>query len=124
MQKEIKRGEIWLVDMGEQKGSLQGGKRPAIIVSNDLANKYSSVIHIMPTTAQPKKYIPSHAGVPTSSSLIRFSIAMGEQIKLVDKKDIIEKIGVCDKQTTYEINQAIAIQFGLVEVRRNNIAYA
>lgn len=119
---EFNRGEIWLVNLGEQKGSLQGGIRPAIIVSNNSANKYSSVIHVMPATSQPKKYIPTHVGVPKSSGLLRFSVAMGEQIKLIDKRDIIEKLGVCDELTTNKVNQAIAIQFGLIE--RNNIAYA
>jgi len=124
MAQQFNRGEIWIVDLGEQKGSLQGGKRPAIIVSNNSANLYSSVIHVMPATSQPKKYIPTHVGVPSSSGLLKFSVAMGEQIKLIDKKDILEKIGFCNEYTTRKINQAIEIQFGLVEVKRNNVAYA
>jgi len=123
MLQQFNRGEIWLVDMGEQKGSLQGGKRPAIIVSNNSANLYSPVIHVMPATSQLKKHIPTHVGVPTSSGLTRFSIAMGEQIKLIEKKDLLEKVGFCDEITTRKINQSIAIQFGLVE-KKNNVAYA
>ena len=38
---EIKRGEIYWVDFGKTKGSEQGGKRPALVVQNNIGNKHS-----------------------------------------------------------------------------------
>ena len=53
----MKRGEIWLVDFGEidKTSSVQLGERPAIIVSNDVANKYSPVITVIPLSTNMKK---------------------------------------------------------------------
>ncbi|MFR8846435.1 MAG: type II toxin-antitoxin system PemK/MazF family toxin [Waltera sp.] len=36
-----KRGDIYYVDFGEKDGSKQGGVRPALVVSNNKANKHS-----------------------------------------------------------------------------------
>lgn len=40
-----KRGDIYYVDFGEKDGSKQGGVRPALVVSNNKANKHSPVGH-------------------------------------------------------------------------------
>ena len=39
-----KRGDIYYVDFGEKAGSKQGGIRPALVVSNNKANKHSPVV--------------------------------------------------------------------------------
>ena len=42
---EIKRGEIYLADLGEGVGSEQKGVRPVLIVQNDKVNKYSPTVN-------------------------------------------------------------------------------
>ena len=44
--KIVKRGQIYWVDFGTDNiiGSEQRNKRPAIVISNDLGNKYSPVV--------------------------------------------------------------------------------
>lgn len=37
---KIKRGDIYIVDLGEGFGSEQGGIRPALVVQNNIGNKY------------------------------------------------------------------------------------
>jgi len=55
VQNEIKRGDIFLVNLGEGVGSIQGGfMRPMIVVANPMCCKYSSVIHAVPTTTKSK----------------------------------------------------------------------
>ena len=43
-----KRGDIYYVDFGEKDGSKQGGVRPALVVSNNKANKHSPVVTVVP----------------------------------------------------------------------------
>ena len=50
--KEIKRGDIYLVDLGDNIGSVQKGERPAIVVQNDKGNKYSPTITVIPITTK------------------------------------------------------------------------
>lgn len=37
-----RRGEIWLVDFYPARGREQTGRRPALIVQNDVGNQYAS----------------------------------------------------------------------------------
>jgi len=127
MQKELKRGDIYIVNLPDAKGSIQSKQRPAVIISNNLANHYSPVLHICPlTSVTSKSKLPTHITVNKSCGLIRDSIALCEQTMLVAKDVVIEdKIGVCDKETMKRIDVGIAIQFGLIEIgTKNNIAYA
>ena len=44
--------EIWMADLGDRGGSVQSGRRPVLIVSNDKNNVYSSVVNVMPMTTK------------------------------------------------------------------------
>ncbi len=49
---EIKRGDIILVNLEPVKGSEWGGVRPALVIQNDLGNKYSLTTIISPITSK------------------------------------------------------------------------
>ena len=49
----IRRGDILWADLGMfPTTSVQGGVRPVIVVSNNKANTYSSVITVVPLTSR------------------------------------------------------------------------
>ena len=59
----IRRGDILWADLGMFPiTSVQGGVRPVIVVSNNKANTYSSVITVVPLTSRiyKKRYLPTH----------------------------------------------------------------
>jgi mRNA interferase MazF len=128
MQKELHRGEIYLVDLGKGAGSIQSFIRPMIIVANELACKHSPVIHALPTTGQLKRWMPTHVEISASSNgLLRNSTAMCEQIQLLSREIFTKSkyIGCCNDYVMEKIDQGIAVQFGLVGLEtKNNIAYA
>ena len=124
MQKKIKRGEIYLVNLGNGIGSIQGFTRPMIIVANSMCCKYSPVIHAVPTTGKLKRWMPTHVEVGASTTgLLRDSIALCEQLQLLPREAFAEKIGCCDSYIMDKISDGLRIQFDLVETK-NNIAYA
>lgn len=46
---KIRRGDILYADLGVQyQGSMQGGMRPVVVVSNNRANRHSTVITVVP----------------------------------------------------------------------------
>ena len=49
---KILQGEIWIADLGERDGSIQCGKRPVIVLQNDVGNKYSPTTIVVPLTSQ------------------------------------------------------------------------
>jgi len=71
----IARGEIYWVEFDPVKGSEQGGLRPALIVQNDVGNRYSptTVVAAITRTIPPKPYPfvviiePEESGLPESS---------------------------------------------------------
>ena len=59
----ISRGDIYMAKLqsDEDNGSLQEGRRPILIISNDLANKHSPVVTIVPLTSKLRKNpLPTH----------------------------------------------------------------
>jgi len=122
---QLVRGGIYLVDLGEGRGSLQGKVRPCVLISNRMANIHSSVLHICPVSSiTAKSKLPTHIGLSKNNSgLLRDSIVLCEQTQLVTKDSIGRMVGLCLEEDLMRINRGIAIQFGLSEVR-NNVAYA
>ena len=49
---EIKRGDIFLADLGEYIGSVQRGERPVLVVQNNKGNKYSPTVTVIPITTK------------------------------------------------------------------------
>lgn len=56
--------EIWMADLGDKNGSIQCGRRPVLIVSNDKNNRYSTTVNVMPmTTKMNKRNLPCHVEI-------------------------------------------------------------
>lgn len=123
--KLFERGNILLADLGvvtTKTGSLQMGKRPVIVVSNDLNNKYSTMISIVPlTTSKFKKNLPTHVEINKQNSKIeKDSIALAEQVMVIPKTYIIknEPLFKLSNELMLKTEVAIAIQFGLMNLAR------
>ena len=110
MNYEIKRGDILYVNPGENCGSEQAGGRPAIVVSNDMGNRYASVITVVFLTTREKKPMPTHVQIRSS----RYdSTALCEQVETVSKDRLGNYMATCSKDEMAEIDQAIAVALGL-----------
>lgn len=51
-EKNIKRGDIYLVDLSPTKGHEQSGKRPVVVIQNNIANMFSNTTIIAPCTTR------------------------------------------------------------------------
>lgn len=112
-----RRGDIYYVDFGKTTGSKQGGIRPALIVSNNRANKNSPVITVIPLTTKIRKkvYLPTHVRI-RAAGLPRPSMALAEQVESLDKCSLKEKIGeVTDAAVMEKVTAALQIQIGVFE---------
>lgn len=111
------RGEIYLIDFGTDTTScVQSGVRPAVVVSNDRANRYSYAITVLPlTTKQKKPHLPTHVLIPRNPhfGLTKNSMVLAEQLMTVDKRQLQKRIGrVYDQDIMEEITKAMQIQIG------------
>ena len=112
---KIKRGQIYLANLGEGYGSEQGGIRPVLVVQNNKGNKHSPTILVACITskAHSKHYLPTHYVIPKHVGLKYDSMVMMEQIKVIDEKRIIKYIGKLSPKFMKILDKKIKISFGL-----------
>ena len=112
---KIKRGQIYLANLGEGYGSEQGGIRPVLVVQNNKGNKHSPTILVACITskAHSKHYLPTHYVIPKHVGLKYDSLVMMEQIKVIDEKRIIKYIGKLSPNFMKILDKKIKISFGL-----------
>ena len=123
---EVRRGDIWQVDFGVNKGSRQNGIRPAVIVSNNIGNKFSPTVLAMPLTSQPKKPLPTHGRIKATqvNGLDCDSTFLAEQSAPVDKDSLLFYRGKLTLEQMAEVDAALSISFGLAAIRNGRYATA
>lgn len=117
---KIRRGDILYADLGVQcQGSIQGSMRPVVVVSNNMANKHSTVITVVPLSAKinKKRNLPTHVFVSAykCEGLEQHSITLCEQVTALDWGRIIENMGKIDKDTLARITEAVQVQVGVFD---------
>jgi len=76
-----KKGDFVTLTFDPQSGHEQKGRRPALVVSNDLFNKHTGLAIVCPITNTDRK-IPFHVAIPESAQVTGF--VMVDQVKSVD----------------------------------------
>ena len=111
----VKRGDIYYADLSPVVGSEQGGLRPVLIIQNDIGNRYSpTVIAAAITSRMGKTRLPTHIDIfAEKAGLAKDSVILLEQIRTLDKQRLKEKMGHLDDTMMNEVNNAIAVSFGL-----------
>ena len=76
-----RKGELIALAFDPQSGHEQRGRRPALVVSNDLFNKHTGLCFACPITNTRRDY-PFHVAIPAGEGVTGF--VMVEQVKSVD----------------------------------------
>lgn len=111
------RWNIYLVNLDPTIGSEQGKTRPVLVISDDDINAILPVINILPITSykQGRKIYPNEVFLQKEQShLDKDSIVLCYQIRTIDKKRLIKKLGdIKDGDVRAEIIDALSFQLGL-----------
>ncbi|MCI6157575.1 type II toxin-antitoxin system PemK/MazF family toxin [Peptoniphilaceae bacterium SGI.137] len=111
---QVKRGDIFFADLSPVIGSEQGGVRPVVVIQNNVGNQYSPTTIVAPMTSQLTRHrLPTHVRVKSDKGLPKDSVILMEQIRTIDKKRLLEKIGSFGASMMNDIDAAIRISIGL-----------
>lgn len=106
----MNRGEVWWVNFDPAVGGEIRKHRPAVILSNDLANKHLNRVQVVPLTARVDKLYPSEAAVTVVG---RLNKAMADQLTTASKERLTKKMGQVSREDLHKIERATAVQLGL-----------
>ncbi|WP_396189609.1 type II toxin-antitoxin system PemK/MazF family toxin [Flavobacterium sp.] len=106
----MKRGEIWLVEFDPSVGSEIRKKRPAVIVSNDAANRNLVRVVVVPLTSNTGRQYPGEAVVTAGE---QSSKAMADQIMAADKSRLKGRLGELSKVDMLAVEDAIKVHLAL-----------
>ena len=106
----MKRGEIWWVQFDPAIGSEVRKMRPAIIVSNDAANRNLARVVVVPVTSNVARQYPGEAVVTIAGNK---SKAMADQIMAADKSRLTRRHGVLSKSDMQAVEEAILVHLGM-----------
>lgn len=117
MKQNIFRGEILLINFGDGVGSVQKGIRPAIVLQNDTGNCYSPTTIVCPMTTTVKKTnFPTHVFISQRDNDVKAdSVVLCEQIKAIDKTQIISKLGRLSSKLMMEIELKLLVGLGITK---------
>lgn len=106
----MKRGEVWWVNFDPSVGGEIRKQRPAVIVSNNAANKFLNRVQVVPFTSNVERVYPSEAVVSFQG---KQSKAMADQLTTVSKLRLVSKAGSLTTAEMEQIELAIKIQLGM-----------
>jgi mRNA interferase MazF len=105
------RGSVWWVEFDPAVGSEIHKTRPAIIVSNDIANQHLGRVVVVPVTSNTSRVYPGEAVVTVNGTQNK---AMSDQIMSADKSRLKNKIGVLSDTDILSFENALKDFLNLV----------
>ena len=106
----MQRGEVWWVDFDPAVGSEIRKTRPAVIMSNDAANRNLSRVVVVPVTSNTGRQYPGEAIVTIDGTS---SKAMADQIMAADKSRLKDKLCTLSKVDLLAVEDAIKVHLAL-----------
>ncbi len=105
----MKRGEVWWVAFDPALGSEIRKTRPAVIISNDIANRFLSRVTVIPLTSNVSRLYPSECLVQVSGQPAK---AMIDQMTVADKRRLQKCMGRLTDEEMQAIETVIRLHLG------------
>lgn len=93
----------------------QGGKRPVVVLQNNIGNRHSTtlIVATVTTRTEKKKNQPTHVLVDSNPAFEEPSMILLEQIFTIDKSRIERFMGYASKAEMLRIDMALLVSLAL-----------
>jgi mRNA interferase MazF len=110
------RGDVFLVAFDPALGAEIQKTRPALVLQNDVGNEHSPVTIVAAITSNVLRHGPTGVLVhPSEGGLSVDSVVLLNQIRTVDKRRLVKRLGTVDAATMKKIDQALMISLALID---------
>ena len=111
-----KRGEGWIVNFDPTVGSEIRKTRPAVVLQNDIGNRFSAVTIVAAISAHTDEDLyPTEVLIKApEGGLEKSSVVLLNQIRTIDKTRLVSRIGALTEGTMGIVDRAILVSLGLV----------
>jgi mRNA interferase MazF len=114
----MRRGDLYWVDFEPIRGSEANKTRPAVVVSNDAANRSAQrtrrgVITVVPVTSNVGRVLPFQVRLGADCGLEQESKAQAEQVRAVAFARLRKRIGTLPSQTLDRLDSALRLHLSL-----------
>lgn len=106
----MRRGEVWWVNFDPSVGGEIQKERPAVIVSNDIANRLLDRLQVVPLSTKVDRLYPSEAYVLINGVQQK---AMADQLTTVSKRRLTNQLGKLSRADLQAVERVIKIQLNL-----------
>jgi mRNA interferase MazF len=109
-----KRGEIWLLDFEPALGTEIKKERPALIISNDLFNRITPKVTVIPFTGQVKPLpVTIIVNPDADNNLDKESLLRIPDISTFDQQRLRNKIGILNEATMNDVAEKLKIHLNI-----------
>jgi mRNA interferase MazF len=104
------RGEIWLADLNPTRGHEQAGRRPVLVISEDLFNRGpAGLVIVLPMTSTIRN-VPSHVLVAPPEGGVKLRTAvLCEAVRSVSLGRLVERWGALGRPTLARVEDCLRI---------------
>lgn len=112
MELEYKRGEIYYAYLTQEVGCEIFGKRPVLIISNDISNLHSPAVIVCPISTTIRRWLPTQVVLGTEIMPQECAVKC-ETILTIDKARLGEYVTKLDKNNMKRVHQALFESLGI-----------
>lgn len=106
--RQIQQGDVYFARIPEQRGSIQAGDRPVVIISANWLNKASPKYRAALLTSQLKATgMPTHVVLPILKGLPKQSMVLAEQTAELLPEDLLSYRCTLSEELYKEVDRAV-----------------
>lgn len=113
-----RRGDVYVVQFDPTIGSEIGKPRPALILQNDIGNQYSplTIVAAITSKTDDRRYPVQALVMAPEGGLENDSIIQLDQIRTVDKRRLVQRLGSLRPETMIRVERAVMISLGMIRL--------